>query len=208
MAPAASVPTVRRDRSFPRNQDEDGRMTMKFPSHINLPREARAELVDLLNTCLATSIDLHWQVKQAHWNIRGRDFISRHELFDEVADHVRKQADEFAERAGALGGYAQGTIRLAAKNSELEEYDLSAVNGDDHVRILVERVATYASTIREGIQRAGDLNDPVTEDLFTQSLAQVEQDLWFLESHLYGSAVGARTEVAPSSILEERTPNA
>ena len=61
-------------------------MTMKFPSHINLPREARVELVELLNTCLATSIDLHWQVKQAHWNIRGRDFISRHELFDDSVD--------------------------------------------------------------------------------------------------------------------------
>jgi starvation-inducible DNA-binding protein len=181
-------------------------MTMKFPSHINLPREARAELIELLNTCLATSIDLHWQVKQAHWNIRGRDFISRHELFDEVAEHVRKQADAFAERAGALGGYAQGTIRLAAQNSELEEYDLSAVNGDDHVRVLVDRVTVYASTIRDGIHRAGELNDPVTEDLLTQTLSQVEQDLWFLESHLYGSAATARDEAAPSVIPEERGP--
>jgi starvation-inducible DNA-binding protein len=185
-------------------------MTMKFPSHINLPREARAELIELLNTCLATSIDLHWQVKQAHWNIRGKNFISRHELFDEVADHVRKHADDFAERAGALGGYAQGTIRLAAENSELEEYDLSAVNGDDHVLVLVDRVARYAVTIRDGIQRAADLNDPVTEDLFTRVLAEVEQDLWFLESHLYGSAATGRDEVAPSTIIEERTtaPNA
>jgi starvation-inducible DNA-binding protein len=185
-------------------------MTTKFPSHINLPRESRAELIELLNTCLATSIDLHWQVKQAHWNIRGKNFISRHELFDEVADHVRKQADEFAERAGALGGYAEGTIRLAAKNSELEEYDLSAVSGDDHVRALVDRITLYASTIRGGIQRAGDLNDPVTEDLLTQTLGQVEQDLWFLESHLYGSAATTRDEAAPSDILEERntSPNA
>ncbi|MCY1074163.1 DNA starvation/stationary phase protection protein Dps [Archangium lansingense] len=180
---------------------------MKFPSHINLPREARAELIELLNTCLATSIDLHWQVKQAHWNIRGKDFISRHELFDEVAEHVRKQADQFAERAGALGGYARGTIRLAAENSELEEYDLSAMNGDDHVRVLVDRVSRYAATIRDGLQRIGDLNDPVTEDLLTQTLGQMEQDLWFLESHLYGSAATTRDEAAPPSIIEERSPS-
>ncbi|HYO54837.1 DNA starvation/stationary phase protection protein Dps [Archangium sp.] len=179
---------------------------MKFPSHINLPREARAELIKLLNTCLATSIDLHWQVKQAHWNIRGKNFISRHELFDDVADHVRKHADNFAERAGALGGYALGTIRLAAKNSELEEYDLSAVDGDDHIRILVDRVSRYAAILRDGIQRCADLNDPVTEDLFTQVLSEVEQDLWFLESHLYGSAATGRDDIAPSAILEERSP--
>jgi starvation-inducible DNA-binding protein len=181
-------------------------MTTKFPSHINLPREARSDLIELLNTCLATAIDLHWQVKQAHWNIRGKQFISRHELFDDVADHVRAHADKFAERAAALGGYALGTIRLATKNSELEEYDLSAVNGDDHIRALVDRVARYASLIRDGIQRSADSNDPVTEDLFTQVLGEVEQDLWFLESHLYGSAATGRDEVAPSSILEERTP--
>jgi starvation-inducible DNA-binding protein len=179
---------------------------MKFPSHINLPREAREELIDLLNTCLATSIDLHWQVKQAHWNIRGRDFISRHELFDDVADHVRKHADQFAERAGALGGYAQGTIRLAVKHSELDEYDLAAVNGDDHIRVLVDRVSVYATTIRAGIDRCGELNDPVTEDLFTQTLGEVEQDLWFLESHLYGSTSMGREESAHPEIREERGP--
>lgn len=179
-------------------------MSAKFPSHINLPREVREELVELLNTCLATAIDLHWQVKQAHWNIRGRDFISRHELFDDVADHVRKHADDFAERAGNLGGYAEGTIRLAAKNSELEEYDLNAVNGDDHVRALVDRVSNYASVIRAGIARCDEVDDPVTSDLLTRILGEVEQDLWFLESHLYGSATTGREEVAPSSIREER----
>ena len=159
---------------------------MDFPSHVNFPAEAREELIDLLNTCLASAIDLHWQVKQAHWNVRGRDFYSRHELFDEVADTVRKQADEFAERAGTLGGYAEGTIRLAAKNSELPEYDLTAVDGDSHLRVLVERFARYGASIRNGIHRAGEVNDPVTEDLLTQTLAVVELDLWFLESHLHG----------------------
>jgi starvation-inducible DNA-binding protein len=209
LALAPSVPTVceeTRDCPSGRNHDE-GRMTMKFPSHINLPREAREELVELLNTCLATAIDLHWQVKQAHWNIRGRDFISRHELFDDVADHVRKHADDFAERAGNLGGYAQGTIRLAAKNSELEEYDLSAVNGDDHVRVLVDRVSNYASVIRSGIRRSDEVDDPVTTDLLTRILGEVEQDLWFLESHLYGSDATTRDESSPPIIREERTPS-
>lgn len=178
-------------------------MTTKFPSHIQLPREARAQLVELLNTCLATAVDLHWQVKQAHWNIRGTHFISRHLLFDDVAKHVRDHADEFAERAGALGGYAEGTIRLAARNSELEEYDLSAVDGDDHIRAVVERVTRYATLVREGIQSADDLNDPVTTDLLTKVAGEIEQDLWFLESHMYGSTALKREEMAPIDLREE-----
>lgn len=178
-------------------------MTTKFPSHIHLPREQRAQLVELLNSCLATAVDLHWQVKQAHWNIRGTHFISRHLLFDNVAKHVYEQADEFAERAGALGGYAEGTIRLAVRNSELQEYDLSAVDGDAHVRAVVERVTRYATLVRDGIQRSDELKDPVTTDLLTKVAGEIEQDLWFLESHLYGSSSLKREEMAPIDIREE-----
>ncbi len=161
---------------------------MNFPSHVNLPADAREELIDILNTLLADAIDLHWQIKQAHWNIRGRHFYSRHELFDDLAKHARDQADEFAERAGTLGGYAEGTIRLAAKASELPEYDLQAVDGDSHVRALVERFARYGASIRNGIHRSEEVNDPVTADLLTQTLGAVELDMWFLESHLHGDA--------------------
>lgn len=180
---------------------------MKFPSHVGLSHETREELIELLNTCLANAIDLHWQVKQAHWNVRGRHFISRHELFDAVADHVRKHADEFAERAGALGGYAEGTIRLAVRNSELEEYELSAVSGEDHVRALLNRISTYAASIRQGIHRADNLEDPVTADLFTRILGEAEQDLWFLESHLYGSAPGLSREETSSVDIQDERPS-
>ncbi|ADO74861.1 DNA starvation/stationary phase protection protein Dps [Stigmatella aurantiaca] len=159
---------------------------MKFTSHVNLPANAREDLIELLNMDLANAIDLHWQVKQAHWNIRGKHFISRHLLFDSLADHLRKQADALAERAGTLGGYAEGTIRLAAKNSQLPEYDLQAVDGDSHLTALVDRFSRYAASIRDGIQRSEALEDPVTVDLLTRILGEVELDLWFLESHLQG----------------------
>lgn len=183
---------------------------MNFPSHVNLPADAREELIESLNILLADAIDLHWQIKQAHWNIRGKHFYSRHELFDELAKHARKQADEFAERAGTLGGYAEGTIRLAAKNSELPEYDLTAVDGDSHLRVLVERFARYGASIRNGIHRAGEVNDPVTEDLLTQTLAVVELDLWFLESHLHGDvrANVRRGSEAGDGAGAQPTPNA
>ncbi len=180
---------------------------MKFPSHIALPRETREALIELLNTCLATSIDLHSQVKQAHWNIRGKHFLSWHELFDEVATHVREQTDQLAERAGALGGYAQGTLRLAARHTELDEYDLSAITGDDHLRILVDRIARYGELLRDRIHRSDELNDPVTTDMLTRILGEVEHDLWLLESHLYGRSRMEREEAAPPEIPEELTPS-
>lgn len=165
---------------------------MDFPSHIQLPESAREELIELLNEHLANALDLATQLKQAHWNVRGRHFLSLHELFDELSEHVYKHTDELAERLAALGGYAEGTARLVAKNSRLSEYDLEAVDGEDHLSALVHAYASYSGGFRNAIARCAELDDPATEDLFTQLLREVEKDLWFLESHLLHEGQTAR----------------
>ncbi len=138
--------------------------------------------------------------------MRGRQFISRHELFDDVAHHVRKHVDEFAERAGALGGYAEETIRQAVRNSALDEYAYTAISGEEHARALVDRISTYEASIRQGIHRSEKLDDPATVDLFTRLLGELEQDLWFLESHLYGSPQASRTASTSFEIPEGLSP--
>ena len=45
-----------------------------------LPEQIRSRSVALLNRHLAAAIDLHAQVKQAHWNVRGSTFIAIHEV--------------------------------------------------------------------------------------------------------------------------------
>ena len=159
-------------------------MTTKFTSHVSLPDESKNALVATLNTALATTIDLHSQVKQAHWNIKGPQFFARHELFDAMAGRLREQADAIAERAATMGGYAEGTTRLSAENSKLPEYDLRAVDGKHHIRVLVDRFSEYTAFIRTAIDEAADKRDPATEDLYTEVLREAELDMWFLESHL------------------------
>jgi starvation-inducible DNA-binding protein len=155
-----------------------------FPSHASLPQAARAPMVASLNRSLATTIDLHLQVKQAHWNIKGPQFVARHQLFDKLATTLRDQADVLAERTATLGGRAEGTARLAASASALPEYDLKAVNGNDHVRTLVSQYGLFAQLLRQGIDVAESHKDPVTVDIYVQTLRQAELDMWFLESHI------------------------
>ncbi|HJK99202.1 MAG TPA: DNA starvation/stationary phase protection protein Dps [Polyangiaceae bacterium LLY-WYZ-14_1] len=156
----------------------------EFTTHVGMKEQDRERLVTTLNTTLATTLDLMLQVKQAHWNIRGPWFFARHELFDELAKQLRKLGDDIAERASTLGGYANGTVRLSAEHSELPEYDLKAVDGEQHLRQLTERYGTYTKLLRTGISRSQESNDPATEDLLTEALRKTELDLWFLESHL------------------------
>lgn len=157
---------------------------MDFPSHVNLPKETRAELVEVLNTNLANAIDLYLQLKHAHWNVKGVHFISRHELYDRLSDRLREQYDTLAERIAQLGGYAEGTARMVAKSSGLKEYQREVVEGDEQVRMLTERYAAYAASLRRGLDRAAELEEPATEDVFTELLRDAEMDLWFIESHL------------------------
>ena len=52
----------------------------------SLPQSIRIQSVGLLNRNLALAIDLERQAKQAHWNVKGPNFIALHELFDKVAE--------------------------------------------------------------------------------------------------------------------------
>ena len=157
-----------------------------FRTHNNLSESVRETMIATLNQQLADSLDLYSQTKQAHWNVKGKDFYQLHLLFDEHAEHVEEWIDIIAERVTALGGSAMGTARMSAANSTLPEYPVDAVDGTAHVEALVERWGLYATTSRAAIDVADEHNDQDTADLFTDISRQTDMDLWFLEAHLQG----------------------
>jgi starvation-inducible DNA-binding protein len=158
--------------------------TKQFPTHINIPAENRAHLIEMLNAHLADTLDLMTQSKQAHWNVKGKDFYQLHLLFDEIAAELGGFMDEIAERVTSLGGYATGTARMAAEHSALPEYPTDAIEGLEHVAALVHRFGLYTSRIRSGIDEADALADKATADLYTEIARAVDKRLWFLEAHL------------------------
>jgi starvation-inducible DNA-binding protein len=160
--------------------------TLPFTTHLDLSAEVRASVAAILNQHLADISDLRSQVKQAHWNVKGHHFYQLHLLFDEIAGELNGFADEIAERVAALGGYALGTVRMAAEGSRLPEYPTTAVDGLEHVQALVERMGAYAGAVRAAIEETDSLGDPTTADLFTQVSRTIDQRLWFLEAHLQG----------------------
>src|SRR3954462_8982629 len=100
-----------------------------FKTKNDLSESVRVKVIDLLNARLADAIDLQSQTKQAHWNVKGPNFIALHELFDKINEDVKDNVDELAERVVQLGGVAEGTVRTAAKRSSLREYPPNTVDG-------------------------------------------------------------------------------
>jgi len=155
-----------------------------FETRIDIPSDAREQLIELLNARLADSFDLYSQLKQAHWNVKGSDFIQLHELYDAVAESVLEYVDTIAERATALGGLALGTARMAAETTTLDEYPVDAVDGMETVAVVADRLASYGASVREGIEAATELDDQDTADLFTEVSRTIDKHLWFVEAHL------------------------
>src|ERR1700741_1466891 len=92
-----------------------------YETENDISQNKRFELNALMNQRLADAVDLQMQIKQAHWNVKGPHFIGLHELFDQIAESMESYVDLIAERIVQLGGIAAGTVRIASKNSRLEE---------------------------------------------------------------------------------------
>ena len=155
-----------------------------FKTKNDLSEATRVKAVELLNARLADCIDLQTQTKQAHWNVKGPNFIALHELFDKINEDVEDYVDDIAERAVQLGGVAEGTARMVAKRSSLAEYPANAADGRSHVEALSSALAAFGKAARKAIGEANELGDLDTADLFTEVSRGIDKWLWFVEAHL------------------------
>jgi starvation-inducible DNA-binding protein len=149
----------------------------------DLPLKTRERAVALLNARLLDAIDLGLQTKQAHWTVKGPQFIALHELFDKVAEAAEDAVDLIAERSVQLGGVPIGTARAVAGGSTLPPYPLNAVDGREHVEALSTVLSKFGAIVRKAIDEAGKIGDMDTADLFTEVSREMDKYLWMVEAH-------------------------
>lgn len=186
MAQTSSKPEIKNNLSTNGNGNgksaSKGKMAVR--SRNDMPEENRSQMVALCNAQLADLFDLRSMVKQAHWNVRGTHFIALHKLFDEFAAILDTHVDTVAERATAFGGFAMGTVRMAAAASRLEEYPAELVKDLDHAAAVADRISAVAATTRKAIDRSEELEDMGSSDMFTDVVRDLDEYLWFVEAHL------------------------
>jgi len=161
-------------------KEEDRKM---YKTGNDISQSQRREINAILNQRLASAVDLQMQMKQAHWNVKGPNFIGLHELFDKIAEAVESYVDLIAERIVQLGGIAEGTVRVSAARSQLDEYPLAVADGTSHISAVVTALSTFGHEARGTIAEADDLDDADTADLFTEVSRGIDKWLWFVEAH-------------------------
>ena len=145
---------------------------------------AKQVALQTLQARLADGIDLALVIKQAHWNLKGPEFIGVHMMLDGFRDQMDDYNDKVAERITQLGGTARGTTQAVAEETKLAAYPLDIYNIGDHLAALIDRYAVYANAVRENIDETDEAGDPDTADLFTEVSRGVDKQLWFLEAHV------------------------
>jgi starvation-inducible DNA-binding protein len=155
-----------------------------YRTHNDLNSNAKSVSIGILNARLADAIDLALLTKQAHWNIKGPQFIALHEMIDGFRTELDDHVDTMAERVVQLGGTALGTTQAVAGSTTLASYPTDIYAANDHLSALIERYAKVASAVRMAIDETDNAGDVDTADLFTAFSRALDKALWFLEAHL------------------------
>lgn len=143
-------------------------------------------VVEILQARLSDALDLSGQLRQAHWNVKGPQFIQLHELFENINGTMSEHIDLLGERIVALGSVADGRIQTTVSNSTLPAYPIEARVGRDHLGAISRSLGLFAGAVRSEIDRTAEMGDAGTSDLFTEISREADKNLWFVNAHLEG----------------------
>jgi starvation-inducible DNA-binding protein len=149
---------------------------------------ARKAAIAALSARMADAIDLGLAIKQAHWNVRGPQFIAVHEMLDTLRGEMDDHVDTMAERISQLAGSPQGTLQAVGGATSLPPYPLDVKGIEPHLTALADRYGALANAVRKAIDEVGDAGDPTSADVLTQVSRGLDKALWFIEAHLPGNA--------------------
>ena len=137
--------------------------------------------VDELQSFLLELTDLALTGKQAHWNLQGPHFLTRHEQLDTVVADARVWSDEVAERIVAIGAPADGRVTTVAEATPLADFPAGFVADDKVVGLIVDRLDTIIERTNERIRALGEI-DPVSQDLVIGIQRGLEKHRWMWAS--------------------------
>lgn len=123
--------------------------------------------------------------KQAHWHVRGHNFVGVHELLDEVVAHAQQFADDAAERIVALGLPLDARVETVAAKNTLPTLSEGFTSSADLIPEVIAQLDAVIATTREAIKGLDEV-DLASQDIAIAIEQGLVKDRWFLQAHVAG----------------------
>lgn len=146
---------------------------------------AYTQTKEVLNQLVADLSQMSMVIHQAHWYMRGTNFLKLHPLMDEYMDEINGQLDVISERLITLGGAPFSTLTEMAENTGIKDepgsFDKSM---NERLATLVSGYRYLASLYQKGIEVSGNEGDDSTQDIFIGFKTDCEKKIWLLQAEL------------------------
>lgn len=156
---------------------------MKALDYIKLNETGSKKVVDSLQLLLADLQVYYTNLRNFHWNIKGRGFFQLHEKFEHLYNDVNDKVDEVAERILMLGGVPESKFSNYLKVARLQEEDPQS-DGMKAIDSILNTLSHLLVEERKIMELASENNDEVTLSMMSDYLAKQEKEVWMLTAFM------------------------
>ncbi|RDV46589.1 DNA starvation/stationary phase protection protein [Leifsonia sp. ku-ls] len=121
--------------------------------------------------------------KQAHWHVRGANFIGVHELLDTIVDHAQEWADLAAERIVALGLPVDARLGTVAAKTTTPELTAGFRPSNETIAEVIAQLDAALVAVNTAVQELAEL-DQTSQDVAIEIARGLDKDRWFLFAHI------------------------
>lgn len=136
-----------------------------------------------LNELVANLTVMYTKLHSFHWYVKGTDFFTLHEKFENYYNEVTEALDEVAERMLSLRQRPISTLKGSLEVATIKEATEDE-NASKMVEVLVNDNNTLISLLNEIIEVADESNDPGTSGMAEGLKTKLEKDNWMLNAYL------------------------
>ena len=154
-------------------------------TEIGINQKNLVGVAQALNILLADEHVLYIKTRNAHWNVEGSDFLTKHKFFEEQYGQIESIIDDVAERIRSLGHYAEATMKGFLQLTHLTEEAREKNDSEGFMKSLLEAHESIIIYLRGNIGKfADEWKDVGSSDFITGLLETHEKMAWMLRAHL------------------------
>ena len=141
------------------------------------------DVVKELNQQVANWTVAYTKLHNFHWYVKGPNFFSLHEKFEELYNEASQYVDDLAERILAIGGNPVGTLKESLDISIVDEAGKN-YSAEQMVEAFSKDLTNISEQLVKSIEVAGEAGDDVSEDMFIGMKNSVDKHNWMFKSYL------------------------